>query len=47
MANAGNIEGFIHYIAEYLVLSIKIIIAGGNGTDIEEGVFGSKVKILE
>ncbi len=36
MADAGNIEIFIYYIAENLVRSLKIMIAGAKGQSIEE-----------
>jgi Fic family protein len=36
MADAGNIETFINYIAQNLNRSLEIMIAGANGEDIEE-----------
>lgn len=36
MADAGNIEVFINYIAHNLVSSLEIMIAGANGESIEE-----------
>ncbi|MDQ5928723.1 MAG: hypothetical protein QG594_501, partial [Bacteroidota bacterium] len=36
LADAGNIEAFIEYIAENLVHSLQIMIAGANGESIEE-----------
>jgi Fic family protein len=36
MADAGNIESFLEYIAQNLVRSLEIMIAGTNGEDIEE-----------
>lgn len=35
-ADAGNIESFIKYIAQNLIRSLEIMIAGANGKDIEE-----------
>lgn len=36
MADAGNIEAFVTYIAKNLVHSLEIMIAGANGENIEE-----------
>lgn len=36
MADAGNIEAFLEYIAQNLVRSLEIMIAGANGENIEE-----------
>ena len=36
LADAGNIEAFIEYIAQNLVHSLQIMIAGANGENIEE-----------
>ena len=36
LADAGNIESFLEYIAQNLVSSLEIMIAGANGEDIEE-----------
>lgn len=36
LADAGNIEAFIEYIAQNLVHSLQIMIAGANGESIEE-----------
>lgn len=36
MADAGNIEAFVNYIAKNLVHSLKIMIAGAKGESIEE-----------
>ncbi len=36
LADAGNIEAFLEYIAQNLVRSLEIMIAGANGEDIEE-----------
>ena len=36
LADAGNIEAFIEYIAQNLVYSLEIMIAGANGESIEE-----------
>jgi Fic family protein len=37
VADAGNLEAFIKYIAQNLIGSLEIMIAGANGEDIEEG----------
>lgn len=48
LADAGNIEAFINYIAQNLVHSLKIMIAGANGEDIEdEDEVSNKIKELE
>ena len=47
LADAGNIEAFINYIAQNLVHSLKIMIAGANGEDIEEDEVAKKIKELE
>lgn len=44
LANTVDIEGFIHYIAEHLVCSLKIIIASANGADVEEEKFKINLK---
>jgi len=36
LADAGNIEAFVEYIAQNLVYSLEIMIAGANGENIEE-----------
>ncbi len=36
MADAGNIEAFVNYIAQNLVRSLEIMIAGANGENIDE-----------
>jgi Fic family protein len=36
MADAGNIQAFLEYIAQNLVRSLEIMIAGANGENIEE-----------
>ncbi len=36
LADAGNIEGFIEYIALNLIRSLQIMIAGANGESVEE-----------
>lgn len=36
LADAGNIQAFIEYIARNLVRSLEIMVAGANGEDIEE-----------
>lgn len=36
LADAGNIEAFVEYIAQNLIRSLEIMIAGANGEDIEE-----------
>lgn len=36
LADAGNIEAFVNYIAKNLVRSLEIMIAGANGESIEE-----------
>ncbi len=36
MADAGNLEAFLEYIAQNLVRSLEIMIAGANGENIEE-----------
>lgn len=36
LADAGNIEAFVEYIAQNLVRSLEIMIDGANGEDIEE-----------
>ena len=36
LADAGNLEAFLEYIAQNLVSSLEIMIAGANGEDIEE-----------
>jgi Fic family protein len=48
LADAGNIEAFIEYIAENLVRSLEIMIAGANGEDIEQlEDISNKIKVLE
>jgi len=47
MADAGNIETFINYIAQNLVRSLEIMIAGAKGENIEEEDISSKIKALE
>ena len=47
MADAGNIESFITYIAENLIHSLEIMIAGANGEDIEEDVVINQIRNLE
>lgn len=47
LADAGNIEAFIEYIAKNLVHSLEIMIAGANGEDIEEDEVAKKIKELE
>jgi Fic family protein len=48
LADAGNIEAFIEYMAENLVHSLEIIIAGANGEDIEQlEDISNKIKALE
>ncbi|QBN19443.1 Fic family protein [Flavobacterium nackdongense] len=55
MADAGNIETFINYIAQNLVRSLEIMIAGAKGENIEEdddldkeiALLEQKLKIIE
>lgn len=47
MADAGNIEVFINYIAKNLIHSLKIMIAGAKGENIEEEDISIKIKALE
>lgn len=47
LADAGNIEAFIDYIAGNLVHSLEIMIAGANGESIEEEDISIKIKVLE
>jgi Fic family protein len=48
LADAGNIEAFIEYIAENLVNSLEIMIAGAKGEDIEQlEDISNKIKALE
>lgn len=47
LADAGNIEAFITYIAQNLVRSLEIMIAGAKGEPIEEEEIDSKIKELE
>jgi Fic family protein len=48
LADAGKIEDFIEYIAENLVHSLEIMIAGANGEDIEQlEDISKKIKALE
>jgi hypothetical protein len=48
MADAGNIEAFIEYIAQNLICSLQIMIAGAHGEDIEEeDHVNKKIKELE
>ncbi|WP_395052245.1 Fic family protein [Flavobacterium sp.] len=47
LADAGNIEPFINYIAINLNRSLEIMIAGANGEDIEEDEISNKIKELE
>ncbi len=47
LADAGNIEPFINYIATNLNRSLEIMIAGANGEDIEEEEISNKIKELE
>lgn len=46
LADAGNIEAFVNYIAKNLVCSLEIMIAGANGENIEEDI-SMKIKELE
>ena len=48
LADAGNIEPFINYIAINLNRSLEIMIAGANGEDIEEDVdLDKEIALLE
>ena len=47
MADAGNIEVFINYIAQNLARSLEIMIAGAKGESIEEEDISMKIKDLE
>lgn len=47
MADAGNIEAFINYIAQNLNRSLEIMIAGAKGEDIEEDDVSLKIAVLE
>jgi Fic family protein len=48
LADAGNIEAFLEYIAQNLVHSLEIMIAGANGENIEENdEVSNKIKELE
>jgi Fic family protein len=48
LADAGNIEAFIEYIAENLMHSLQIMIAGANGEDMEQlEDISNKIKALE
>jgi Fic family protein len=48
MADAGNIEAFLEYIAKNLVRSLEIMIAGANGEDIEKDDYvEEKIRELE
>jgi Fic family protein len=55
MADVGNIETFVHYIAQNLVRSLEIMIAGAKGESIEEdddlekeiALLEQKLKIIE
>jgi Fic family protein len=47
LADAGNIEAFITYIAQNLVRSLEIMVAGAKGEPIEEEEIDLKIKELE
>ena len=47
LADAGNIEPFINYIAINLNRSLEIMIAGANGESIEEEEISNEIKELE
>lgn len=47
MADAGNIEVFVAYIAQNLVRSLEIMIAGAKGESIEEDDVSMKIAALE
>jgi Fic family protein len=47
MADAGNIEVFINYIAKNLICSLEIMIAGAKGESIEEEDISIKIAALE
>jgi Fic family protein len=47
MADAGNIEVFITYIAHNLISSLEIMIAGAKGENIEEDDISIKIAALE
>ena len=47
MADAGNIEPFINYIAKNLVRSLEIMISGAKGESIEEEDISMKIVALE
>jgi Fic family protein len=47
MADAGNIEAFIEYIAQNLVRSLEIMIADANGENIEEDDVSKEIATLE
>jgi Fic family protein len=47
MADAGNIEAFIEYIAQNLVRSLEIMIADANGENIEEDDVSNEIATLE
>ena len=47
MADTGNIEVFINYIAKNLTHSLKIMIAGAKGKNIEEEDISVKIAALE
>lgn len=48
LADAGNIEAFVEYIAQNLVRSLEIMISGANGEDVEdEDDIDKEIALLE
>jgi len=47
MADAGNIEAFVTYIAQNLVRSLEIMISGAKGESIEEEDISKQIAALE